>query len=111
LRLVRGVPLSGDTWAGVDQAVRHIETTIERTAADGARLALALHDARTAETLITQGLLAAPESPLLWELRLGAAAAGSGVGLQRAWSQAESALGEDRGLLAATYERLRTGQF
>jgi hypothetical protein len=111
LRLVRGVPLSGDTWAGVDQAVRHIETTIERTAADGARLALGLHDARTAETLITQGLLAAPASPLLWELRLGAAAAGSGVGLQRAWTQAESALGEDRGMLAATYERLRTGQF
>jgi hypothetical protein len=111
LRLVRGVPLSGDTWAGVDQAVRHIETAIERTAAEGARLALGLHDARTAETLITQGLLAAPASPLLWELRLGAAAAGSGVGLQRAWAQAEGALGDDRGMLAATYERLRTGQF
>jgi hypothetical protein len=51
------------------------------------------------------------DTPLLWELRLGAAAAGSGVGLQRAWTQAESALGEDRGMLAATYERLRTGQF
>jgi DNA-binding SARP family transcriptional activator len=111
LRLVRGVPLAGDTWAGIDDTVRQIEAAIERTADDGARLALELRDARTAEAIVTQGLLVAPKSPQLWELRLIAAAAGSGVGLERAWQQAQEALGEDAGLLAATYERLRTGQF
>jgi hypothetical protein len=111
MRLVRGVPLVGDRWLGIDDTVRLIDATIETTAADGARLALELRDARTAEAILTRGLLVASKSPLLWELRLIAAAAGSGVGLERCWQQAQEALGEDAVLLAATYERLRTGQF
>ncbi len=111
LRLVRGIPLTGEAWAGIDQTVRHIETTIERVAADGAHVALGLRDARRAETITTQGLLAAPASPLLWEARLVAAAAGSGVGLERAWHHAKDTLGIDADLLAATYQRLRAGTF
>jgi hypothetical protein len=111
LNLVRGVTLVGETWAGIDQAVRHIETSIERVAVDGARLALELGDARTADTAAGQGILAAPASPTLWELRLVAAAAGSGAGLERVWQQAKKALGDDARMLEATYQRLRTGQY
>ncbi len=111
LRLVRGVPLAAGSWEGVEAQVRHLTTGVETVAVDTARLALELRDARHAEWAIGQGLLAAPEAPVLWELRLIAAAAGSGVGLERAWQQTQATLNGDAGSLALTYERLRTGQF
>lgn len=111
LRLVRGVPLSQASWEGIEPAVRNLTTRIENVAADTARACLAVRDARNAEWAISQGLLATPTAPVLWELRLTAAAAGSGVGLSRAWEQTRAVLDGDADALAGTYERLRTGQY
>lgn len=111
MRLIRGVPLANGTWAGVDGWVRHIETTVEAAAADAARLALQLRDARTADWAAYQGLLAVPGSPVLHELRLVAAAGGSGAGLERVWAQTCESLGPDAEALRGTYERLRAGSY
>jgi len=111
LRLVRGQPLAHGSWAGIEPEVSRIETRIERFAADTARYALDARDARSAEMAVTQGLLVAPGSLALWELRLIAAVGGSGIGLDRAWTMTRNALGPDADTLANTYERLRTGQY
>jgi hypothetical protein len=107
LMLVRGQPLAHDSWAGVDQTIRHITTAIEQVAMDAARGALEIREPRAAEWAINQGLLALPASPLLWEARLIAAAAGSGYGLERAWTDAGRALGADLILLQPTRQRLQ----
>jgi hypothetical protein len=111
LSLIRGVPLAHSGWHGIDAAVRHIQTTIENLAADVARAALAARDARSAETAIGQGLLAVPGSLVLWDIRLHAAAAGSGYGLERTWTKCQEELGADARALEATYLRLRNGDF
>jgi hypothetical protein len=108
LMLVRGQPLAHDSWAGVDQTIRHMTTAIEQVAVDAARGALDVRDPRGAEWAINQGLVALPASPLLWEARLVAAAAGSGYGVERAWADAGGALGADLVLLQPTLQRLRT---
>ena len=111
LRLVRGAPLAHSLWQGVTRACQQMETEIETTAADAARLALELRDARGAEWAISQGVRAVGDSVVLWELRLVAAAAGSGHGLERAWRDAQERLGADASMLAATYQRLASGAF
>lgn len=111
LSLIRGLPLAHCSWNGIDDAVRHIQTTIENLAADVARAALAARDARSAETAIGQGLLAVPGSLVLWDCRLHAAAAGSGYGLERAWTECQRDLRADALSLEATYLRLRRGDF
>jgi hypothetical protein len=76
------------------------------------RRGLGLRDARaTAETAVARGLLAVEQSPVLWDLRLAAAAAGSGIGLERAWADCCKALGPDASLVEATYQKLRQGDF
>lgn len=111
LRLVRGAPLAHSLWQGVIRACQQMETTIETTAADAARLALEQRDSRGAEWAVSQGMRALPESLVLWEHRLVAAAAGSGYGLERAWRAAQKRLGADASILAATHQRLASGAF
>ncbi len=110
LGLVDGPPFEGETWAGIDAWVRHLEATIECVALDTARLALELGDAPSAEWAASQGLRAVPGVPVLYELRLMAARSGSGVGLERAWAQTQAALGPDAVALAVTFDRLRAGE-
>jgi hypothetical protein len=111
LRLVRGAPLAHSMWQGITRACQQIETTIETTAADAARLALEQRDARDGEWAVSQGIRALADSVVLWELRLVAAAAGSGYGLERAWRDTQKRLGADASMLAATYRRLASGSF
>jgi hypothetical protein len=107
LALVRGRPLAGGRWEGIEAACRHIEATVESTAHTAARSLLDTGEAARAEWAISQGLRNLPESPRLWEDRLAAAAAGSGYGLERAWADAQTVLGADAGLIATTYQTLR----
>jgi hypothetical protein len=109
LGLIRGRILDHATWPGIDRVVRDVEQTVETVAVDTARHALTRRDTRSAETAITAGLRALPESPILWQLRLIAAAGGSGVGLHRAWADAQRTLGPDAQPLAPVYEALRNG--
>jgi hypothetical protein len=111
LSLVQGKPLANGSWAGVEEYLGPMETSIENLAVDTARAALEVCDARSAETAVAQGLQAIKKSPRLWELRLGAAAAGSGFGLERAWQECRRELGADASLLESTYNRLRQGDF
>lgn len=111
LSLVRGVPLADSGWYGIEASVRDLTSRIERLAADTARTALSDRDARRAEQAIEAGLKAVPASPVLWETRLVAAAAGSGYGLHRAWADAQKALGPDAPMLAPTFQRLAQGDF
>ena len=111
LSLVRGTPLAYGAWEGIATQLRVIETAIENLAVDVARWALAGRDARAAETAIGCGLKAVEGSPVLWETRLAAAAAGSGVGLERCWADCRKALDADASPLEATYQRLRAGDY
>jgi len=111
LSLVRGVPLAHETWEGVRELVSKVETAVENLAADTARAALALRDARSAEAAVRRGTDAVPGSTALWELRLVAAAAGSGYGLERAWGDCKKTLGADASIVEGTYRRLRQGEF
>jgi hypothetical protein len=107
LMMVRGQPLAGASWAGVDDQLRHVTAAVEAAAHQAAGLYLAAGNARQAEWAIGQGLLASPGCVGLWEDRLLGAAAGSGYGLDRAWADANQVLGGDAALLAPTYRRLR----
>ena len=110
LALVRGEPLAHQSWPGVDQQVHHMIAAIEAVAHQAANDAVEQHDAPRAESAIGRGLLACPSSPLLWEDRLLAAAAGSGYGLERAWTAARQVLGADALLIEAAYRRLQHQQ-
>lgn len=106
LELVRGVPLDGCRWEGIEPFARAMQAQIDRLARDLAALRLAANNPAGAELAVSQGLTGVPLSVGLWEQRLHAAAAGSGYGLERAWSDAQAVLGPDCGLLAGTYQRL-----
>lgn len=95
----------------MDNLLRPIETAIENLAAATARAALEQRDARSAEAAIASGTKAVEQSPVLWELRLVAAAGGSGFGLERAWRACQEVLGEDALLLATSYRKLHQGEF
>ena len=107
LGLVRGEPLAGGAWEGVAPVVRYMQAAVERVARAVARSHISGGKAQRAEWAVTKGLLAVPGSVGLWEDRLDAAAAGSGYGLDRAWSDARSDLGADAALLSARYQHLR----
>ena len=111
LGLVRGRPLEHGLWDGIRRHVARMETEIENLAADTARTALELRDARSAEAAIVKGMLALPESLVLWDSRLVAAAAGSGFGLERARSEAKEILGDEAQQLEPLYRRLKDGDW
>ena len=111
LGLVRGRPLEHRVWDGIRRHVARMETEIENLAADTARTALQLRDARSAESAIVKGMLALPESLVLWDSRFVAAAAGSGFGLERARSEARKVLGDDAEQLEPLYKRLKDGDW
>ena len=106
LELVRGVPLDGRRWEGIEPFARAMQAQIDRLAHGLAAHLLAANDPAGAELAISQGLTGVPLSVGLWEQRLHAAAGGSGYGLERAWSDAQAILGPDCGLLADTYRQL-----
>ena len=107
LELVRGQPLEGGLWEGIEAAARTMAARVEDLAHRRAELALRTGDPGAAEAAADRGLTASPAATRLWQDRLDAAAAGSGYGLERAWADARSALGADAGLLAAHYQSLR----
>lgn len=111
LSLIRGRPLDHGSWESILPALRRIETTIENLAADTARAAVSARDARSAEAAVAKGMLAIPDSLVLWDSRLVAAAAGSGFGLERAWSEANKTLGGDANQLEPLYRRLQAGDW
>lgn len=111
LGLVRGRPLEHGVWDGILRHVARMETEIENLAAGTARTALQLRDARSAESAIVKGMLALPESLVLWDSRYVAAAAGSGFGLERARSEARKVLGDDAEQLEPLYKRLKDGDW
>ncbi len=80
---------------------------VERVARAVARSLISGGNAQRGEWAVAKGLLAVPGSVGLWEDRLDAAAAGSGYGLDRAWSDARSCLGADAALLSVRYQYLR----
>jgi hypothetical protein len=107
LGLVRGRPLDGDRWDGIEPLVRLMQATIERLARHLVIHQLDAGDPAGAENAAARGLSALPGSVGLWEDRLSAAAAGSGYGLQRAWTDAQAVLGPDAALLAHHFRRLQ----
>lgn len=106
LELVRGRPLEGGSWEGIEPVVRTMAARVEDLARRLAVLLLRQSDAAGAERAVSRGLAAAPGSVGLWQDRLDAAAAGSGYGLERAWADARASLGPDAGMLAAHYQQL-----
>lgn len=109
LVLVRGRPLEGGSWEGIEPVVRTMAARVEDLARRLAALLLGSGDPAGAERAVTRGLAGAPGSVGLWQDRLDAAAGGSGYGLERAWVDARACLGADAGLLAAHYQKLRQG--
>lgn len=109
LELVRGRPLEGCSWEGVEPLVRAMQAGVENLAHTLAGYLLAAGDPAGAEWAVGRGLLALGNSHLLWQDRLDAAAAGSGYGLERAWTDTQAALGADAALLAGRYQQLRRG--
>lgn len=107
LEPVRGRPLEGSRWEGIEPVARSMEATIESLARRLAGRLLESGDPVGAERAVTQGLKGVPGAVSLWQARLEAAAAGSGYGLERAWVDAQSALGADSALIATDYQRLR----
>jgi hypothetical protein len=107
LELVRGEPLAGWSWEGVEPAVRLMRAGIEHVARGLADVLLRAGDPAGAEWAVTRGLAGAPGSVGLWQDRFDAAAGGSGYGLERAWTDAQTALRADAALLAAHYKQLR----
>jgi hypothetical protein len=107
LELVRGPPLTGGSWEGVEPAVRSMQATIEHLARDLAAHLIAEGNPVRAEWAAAKGLAAVAGSVGLWQERLDAAAAGSGYGLERAWTDARAVLGADAALLSARYQHLR----
>jgi hypothetical protein len=107
LELVRGRPLTGGSWEGVEPAVRSMQATIEHLAQDLAAHLIAEGNPVRAEWAVAKALAAVAGSVGLWQERLDAAAAGSGYGLERAWTDARAALGPDAALLSSHYQQLR----
>lgn len=107
LELVRGRPLEGASWDGIEPVVRTMIATIERLGRDLARHHLDRGDPARAEWAVARAMVAFEASVGLWQDRLEAAADGSGYGLERAWAEAQGTLGADSGLLAAFYQQLR----
>lgn len=107
LDLVRGRPLEGGGWEGIEPAVRAMSARVEELARRLAHVLLAGDDPAGAERAVARGLAAVPGSVGLWEDRLDAAAVGSGYGLERAWADARAVLGPDAGLLASRYQHHR----
>ena len=107
LELIRGKPLEGSTWEGIGPVVRSIQATIEELARRLAAQLVTAGDPAGAERAIARGLVAVPGAVGLWERRLEAAAAGSGYGLERAWTDAKEDLRSDAGLIYNVYQRLR----
>lgn len=107
LGLIRGKPLAGRSWEGIEPMLRIVNARVDQLARGLASQLIAAGDAAGAEWTVAQGLLVVPKSVGLWEDRLTAAAKGSGYGLERAWTDAQSELGPDAALLAGHYQRLR----
>ncbi len=113
LSLIRGPVLAYATWFGIERLVRWWETQISTLAIQTVTAALQQRDARAADQALASALLALPGDPPLWEHRIIAAAAGSGISLDRVWelSGDEHALGQGRSIIEPTYQRLRRGEF
>lgn len=107
LELVRGRPLAGALWEGAVPLVRVMEATVERLAHTLSAHLMEEGDPAGAGWAAERGLVAVTGSVGLWEDRLVAASAGSGYGLERAWSDAQDDLGADVALLASRYQQLR----
>lgn len=107
LDLVRGRPLEGGSWEGIEPVVRVMVARVDDLAHRLAGLLLTQGDSEGAERAVSRGLVAAVGSLRLWQDRLDAAAAGSGYGLERAWDDARALLGADAGLLASHFQQLR----
>ena len=107
LDLVRGRPLEGGSWEGIEPVVRVMIARVDDLGHRLAGMLLADGDAAGAERAVKRGLVAAVGSVRLWQDRLDAAAGGSGYGLERAWDDARALLGADAGLLASHYQQLR----
>lgn len=107
LELVRGQPLVGGLWEGIIPAVRAMQSTIDDLAQRLCARLIAAGDPAAAEHAVAKGLLAIDKSVGLWGSRLDAAAAGSGYGFERAWADAQEALGPDAALLFPKYQTLR----
>jgi hypothetical protein len=107
LELVRGQPLTGGSWEGIEPAIRSMQATIEHLARNLAARLIGEGNPARAEWAAAKGLAAVPGSVGLWQDRLDAATAGSGYGLERAWTDARTALGADAALLSARYQHLR----
>lgn len=95
LELVRGPVLVHQSWFGIDSTVWDMNAEIEGFAADTAESALREERSVAAAVAARQGLLAVAGSRRLWELRVQAAAAGSGENEPELRARAVKEVGDD----------------
>jgi hypothetical protein len=115
LALVRGAPFAGAAagtfgWAWDELLVATMEAAVGDVAHRMAERCLATDQAQWADWAVRRGLLAVPtDETLLGDRLVAALAIGGRSGLDRAWRDVKSLLGEqaENGPLGATYQRLQ----